>query len=96
MKLFHKFTYGKRVYFAWTLEQSAASCNSPVSLCGGWVRWGFWHLSYILLKPHSHERQRLRVRLRLRQNVNIVSIRMLRQMQKMGSIPILLCVWRSP
>ena len=42
-------------------------------------------------KVHSHERQHLRVHvhLRLRQNDNIVSMGMLRQMQRMGVEPIL-------
>ena len=48
------------------------------------------------VKPHSHERQRLRVRLRLRQIANIVSMRMLRQTQRMGSIPIFLCLTQHP
>ena len=37
------------------------------------------------VKPHSHERQRFRVCLRLRQIANIVSMRMLRKMQRMGT-----------
>ena len=36
------------------------------------------------VKVHSHERQRLRVRLRFRQITNIVSMRMLRQTQRMA------------
>ena len=43
------------------------------------------------VKVHSHERQRLRVRLRLRQIANIESMRMLRQMPRMG-IEHILCV----
>ena len=43
-----------------------------------------------LVKVHSHERQCLR------QDDNIVSMRTLRQTQRMGVEPILLCVWRSP
>ena len=40
-------------------------------------------------KVHSHERQQLRLRVRLRQDDNIVSMRMLHQMQRMGVEPIL-------
>ena len=43
-------------------------------------------------KVHSQERQRLRLHVRLCQDDNIVSMRMLRQMQRMGIEPILLCV----
>ena len=41
------------------------------------------------LKVHSHERQRLRLRVHLHQDDNIVSVRTLRQMQRMGVKPIL-------
>ena len=45
-----------------------------------------------MVKVHSHERQRLRLLVRLCQDDNIVSMRMLRQMQRMGVEPIL-CIW---
>ena len=41
------------------------------------------------VKVHSHELQRLRLHVRLRQDDNIVSMRTLRQTQRMGVEPIL-------
>ena len=55
------------------------------------VKNGFYTHS-LCLKVHSHERQRLHLRVRLRQDDNIVSMRMLRQTQRMGVEPILLCI----
>ena len=43
----------------------------------------------LTVKVHSHEHQHLCLRVRLRQDDNIVSMRMLRQTQRMGVEPIL-------
>ena len=42
----------------------------------------------LTVKVHSHEHQHLRLHVRLRQDDNIVSMRTLRQTQRMGSAPI--------
>ena len=59
-----------------------------------WTVTEFRYLSFASIKVHSHQRQCLRLRVRLCRDDNIVSMRMLRQTQRMGVEPIL-CVWRN-
>ena len=76
---------------------STVKIRRMLALMLHWHGWGCsdeLSRNICLLKVHSHKRQHLRLHVHLHQDDNIVSMRMLCQMQRMGVEPIL-CVWHN-